>query len=371
MAGEEHAELVLARHHVVDHDALALLLDKPAATELVDGEHGGVARMVRVVGGGTVRGRAVFALHREVVGDRDGFVVRDEEPVVGPRGRGPRADLGLDARAHQIDGGAAAELVRAALRRKASLVGAPPELGRLDALGRKAVDRPGVDELAGLLGHGGRLRVALGNVDRFDAEARGKGGPLLARRRRRDIELEIGRNVEQRHLDKVRDEPGVGPVRDHGGRAARTQLADRKRSLALRVVRALRDREPRVRVPASPRLHNSVDVEQLALAAVLEERSRRHVHGDIDQKIAGRGHRVQDLAIVCRLEGLDEEPHTEEISLRTAAVVGSHDGDAVGGESADVLEEQGKKPLPNGAKTHKDKASRELDEGVAIRASHH
>ena len=60
------------------------------------------------------------------------------------------------------------------------LVRAPAELGRLQALGDEALDRPGVDEDVPRLRLPGALRVALGDVDALDAERLGEPRPVLA-----------------------------------------------------------------------------------------------------------------------------------------------------------------------------------------------
>ena len=189
VAGEQHAELVDAGDDFVHQDALAVLQVPVAAGELVHRDDGRIARVI-----GVVHGRPVHDLgalpHRQVVGDRDGLAVRDQEAVevagLGRPGAHARGRAGL----HQVDSRAAAEVEALAVAREILFVRAPAELGGLLAFAHEAVDRPGVDELVELLRLRCELRVALGDVDDLDAERARELRPVVAstwasRRRRR------------------------------------------------------------------------------------------------------------------------------------------------------------------------------------------
>ena len=95
----------------------------------------------------------------------------------------------------------ATEVVALAIAREILLVRAPAELRRLRALADEAVHRPGVDELVGLLGHVGDLRVALRDVDDLDAQPARELAPVRARLSGLPAsDAGVRRDVEQRLL---------------------------------------------------------------------------------------------------------------------------------------------------------------------------
>jgi hypothetical protein len=219
------------------------------------------------------------------------------KPWKWPGHRRPGAHARAGARLHQVDGAAAAEVVLLAVARPVLLVRAPAELGRLAAFADEAVHRPGVDELVAPSGGTGDLRVALGDVDHLDAE--------LVRERAHSsrvfgvavLDAGVGGDVEQRLLDEVRDEAGVGAVREHRGRRARLGLAQRQRRLAQRVVGALRRRHRRIGVAARPRLDAGVEVERALLPAQLDQRDARHVHRQVEQEVAAAHQRIEHVLV--------------------------------------------------------------------------
>ena len=146
--------------------------------------------------------------------------MRDQKAVIGAFERRPAAHPRAGPGLQQVDRRPAAEIVPPAVRREMPLVRAPAQLGRLRAFADEAVDRPGVDELAGLLRDRRDLRVALGDMDRLDAEPLGEARPAGAVGRRLDRRVGVAGEVEQRLLDEMRDEAGIGAVRDDRGRAA-------------------------------------------------------------------------------------------------------------------------------------------------------
>ncbi len=116
--------------------------------------------------------------------------------------RTPAADARVGPRLHQIDRRAAAARVAPRILRHPFFVGAETKLGRLQALGDEALDRPGVGEHIEGLGITGALGVALGNVDSPDAEAGGKLAPALAVAGLVAIEAEVALEVDQGLLDE-------------------------------------------------------------------------------------------------------------------------------------------------------------------------
>src|SRR5580692_8191469 len=99
-----------------------------------------------------------------------------------------------------------------------SLMRAPAELGRLRALTEEPVDRPGVDELARRFRYRGNLIIALGDVDGFNPETLGELTPAGAIDRHRGGWVGLAGEIDERLLDEVRHEPGIGAVgNDRGG----------------------------------------------------------------------------------------------------------------------------------------------------------
>src|ERR1700754_3780980 len=100
---------------------------------------------------GVMTCRAVYNLvvaiaHGEVVRDRDGLVVGDEEAVLRPWRRAPGAYPRIGACLQQIDGRLTTMFVLAAMVRHPFFMSAPAEFGGLHTLGYEAFHRPGVDE---------------------------------------------------------------------------------------------------------------------------------------------------------------------------------------------------------------------------------
>ncbi len=79
----------------------------------------------------------------------------------------------------------------AGLGRQPALVRAPTELGWLHAFAEKALDRPGVDELAQALRHAGALRVAFGDVDALHAKVAREPRPAGLSARFVDLMAEV------------------------------------------------------------------------------------------------------------------------------------------------------------------------------------
>ena len=219
MAHQQHAEFVAARGHLVDDQTLALLLLQVLTRQFMHRHDRLVARVIGIVYRRAIDG-LLAVMHRQVVGDRNRFVVRDDVAVERAFDRRPGAHLGEQAGTVQVDRRVAAERVALAVGRQRLLVRAPAHLGGLAAFGDEAVDRPGVDELAHFLRLGRNLRVALGDVDHLHAQALGELAPALARGRDRRLQAGVAGHVHQRLLGEVRDQARIGAMRDHGRRSA-------------------------------------------------------------------------------------------------------------------------------------------------------
>ena len=309
-----------------------------AAEHLVQRQHRVVAGVIGVVAGRPVDDLAAVA-QREVVGDRDRLVVGDQEAVLRARGRRPRAHPRVGARLQQVDRGAAAGLVLAAVRRHPFLVRAPAELGRLHALRQEALDRPGVDEDVHRLRALGALGVALGDVDALDADLLGEPAPVLAGLRLAELELEIARDVEQRLLDEPRHHARIGAAAGDRRRAARLAAPRRQHGFAQRIVRARLRPELGVEVEARPRLDHGVDVERADLAGELHDVERGGVDRQVDAKPlpAARGQqRRQQLAVILPGHRLVDEADAALVEQLAVLVLRIDDDEArlVEGEMA-------------------------------------
>ena len=89
MAVEQHAELVDPVDDLFFVEDLALLLLLPlAAGHLVEREHGVIGWAVSVMAGRAIDDVSALA-QRQIVGDRDRLVVRDQETVLRAGRRAP------------------------------------------------------------------------------------------------------------------------------------------------------------------------------------------------------------------------------------------------------------------------------------------
>ena len=213
VAHQQHAELVDAVGDLVDHQALALLLVpgscRRTRAPTASPRRTGGRRSARSAG----RRPCVAVAQREVVGDRDRFVVRDQEAVERPLDRRPGAHARDQARAGSGRSPRRSR-TRGARRRGGSAFSCVPQPSSAgwQPSRDEAVDRPGVDELADLLGLLGDLGVALGDVDHLDAEV----ARQLAPSPRGSVGLARVRPVSRARLSsacltKCETRPGLAP----------------------------------------------------------------------------------------------------------------------------------------------------------------
>ncbi len=302
--------------------------------------------------------RTVF--HRVVVGESDGLRVGDAKAVEVSRARRPGADPCAGSRLHQIDRRHAAEVMAFAIARKVSLVSAPAHLARLCALTDEAVDGPGVDELARLLRHAGRLGIALGDVHHLDAETAGQIAPVRARARLAGSDTRVGGDVEERLLYEMRHQARIRPVSQHGGRRLRVARAQGEHLLPHCIVRAPTRGHRGVGVAPRPRLDTGVDVHRTLFPAQLDQSDARDLDGHIDEKVAAPEQRVEHPAEILARERLPDDLDAQILGLLKAALMGRQDRDALGGD-ADVPQEQRQHALTDAAEADDQDASRELD----------
>ena len=111
--------------------------------------------------------------HGEPVGDTERLSMTDHHPV-DLTARHPRPHPGVHPQRAHADLILRPALVTMRSGRQAALVRPPPKLGRRDAFFIKSFDRPGVHEFVHLLGVARDLRVALADVNDFDARELGE-----------------------------------------------------------------------------------------------------------------------------------------------------------------------------------------------------
>jgi hypothetical protein len=194
------------------------LLQAPVPTrQFVQRQDGIVTGVVGVVHRRPIDNPA-FSPDGEVVGDRDGLAMGDQEAMVRAFEGRPAAHARAGTRAVEIDRGVTAMTVAMAIRRKVALVRAPAEFGWLAAFAGKAFDRPGIDELARPLGMVRHLGVALGDVNRLDTQPLRQCGPAGTITRLGIRVADRPRDVEQGLLDEVRHQAGIDAMRQDGRR---------------------------------------------------------------------------------------------------------------------------------------------------------
>src|SRR6185437_7352838 len=266
----------------------------------------------------------------QVVRDRDGLAMRDAiaMKVAGPWRPGPHARAG--SRLHEVYGGHATEVVPFAGAGEVAFVRSPAHLAGLRALAHEPVDGPGVDELAGLLGHARDLGVALRDVNDLDAQLARELAPFAAGSGLAGVHLRVGGDIEQRLLDEMRYEPRVGAVREHRGRRPRIARTQSQRFLPQSIVGAASGGDSGVGITARPGLDARVEVHRALLPAELDERDAGDLDRNVDQEVAAPEQRIEDPAVVLASEPLLDEADAVAGSLGVAAILRCDDGDAIG-----------------------------------------
>ncbi|MDT4847058.1 hypothetical protein FQZ97_811050 [compost metagenome] len=184
----------------------------------------------------------------------------DEKTQLRPGQRRPAAHPGGRAGAAQVEGGLTAESMPRGVCREVALMAAPTQFGRLAGLAEKPGYRPGVDELAGGLGLGAVLRVAFGDMDAAHAQPLRQPRPVLARGRRCGAKAAVAGQFEQRLLEQVGNQAGIGAMGQHRRGLFATPAAQGQHRFAQGVVGALRERQRRVVITAGPGFDAGVQV---------------------------------------------------------------------------------------------------------------
>ena len=238
-------------------------------------------------------------------------------------------------------------------------MGAPAHLGGLAALRDEAVDRPGVDELADLLGLPGDLGVALGDMDHAHAEVACQLAPALPSGGLHRAQAGVLGEVDQRLLHEMRDQAGVGAVGDHRRRPAAVLRHQLQHVLAQRIVGAQRHRQAGVGIAARPGLDAGVDIEGALLLAELDQGRRGDLDRQVDHEVALGHSLLERLAEVVARQALPDEGDAELLQLlQAAAVLGRDDRDLLGLD-VDVPEDQRQHALADRAEADHDHAARE------------
>src|SRR5215467_2832651 len=171
------------------------------------------------------------------------------------------------------------------------------------------------------------------------------------------VETGSVREIDERLLDEMRDEPGIGAMGQHRGRAARIAGTQRQRTLAQAIIRSRRRREAGIGITARPRLNARVEVEGALLLTERDQRDARYVDRDIEQKIAVTEMRLQYRAIVAlckrRLQETDAVLGCDIVSAR----LGGDDRDLIG-RNLEMPEQQRQDALPDAAKADDHETSR-------------
>jgi hypothetical protein len=249
------------------------------------------------------------------------------------------------------------------VERQALLMGAPAELGGLQPLADEAGDAPGVDELAGLLRLAGHLRVMLGNVNDLEADFHRQPCPLLARLRLLGVLEVLLRHFQERCLDEVADEAGIGPHgQQRGGRALRPFLGRLERRVAQEVVAALMRGNLRVVVVAGPRLDAGVEIEDAMIVAPFDDIEARDIDAEVEHEVALADIAAEHLRHVALGDRLDTvfdallHVGTDLLPM----VVGLDDGDAVH-RHVEMLGDQRHRAMPHRAIADHQDAAVELE----------
>ena len=278
-------------------------LHLPAASlELHRREHGVVAGVVHEHHRRAVGDLAALA-QRELVGDREHFVVRDQQALVAAHRGRPAAREGAAAGARQVQR-ARALAVLARVARQVLFVRADGQFHRLHQLADEAVDGPGVDELVVALGLVAGLRVALGDLDHRDFQFLRQVRPVLVAGRLSLAIAQVLVQFQQRALHEVRDQPRVGAVIDHrGGCVGAELLGQLQRLLADHEVGALAHVDHGVVVHAGPGLDGGVHVQRAARGAEADHVQARHIHRQVQHQVAGAHMAAEQARVIGRVSG--------------------------------------------------------------------
>ena len=231
--------------------------------------------------------------------------------MLGLRGGRPGAHPRAGARPQQIDRTIRPIAMPLALRRHMFLMRPPAEFGGLQPFRDEAFNRPCVDEDAHGLRRLGALRVAFGDMNALHADVAAQAAPIpRGSSAPSGLEADVARDIEQSLLDEPRHHAWIGAAAGDRRRAGPERLALVEHFLAKRIVRALRQREPRVDVEARPGLADRVDIERTQFMREADDRGGGNFDREIDDESLARSlgeQRLQQIDEIFPRHGLFDE----------------------------------------------------------------
>ncbi|KAF1853680.1 hypothetical protein Lal_00031196 [Lupinus albus] len=245
------------------------LRDAAVAEKFMQRKNGVVAGVIGIMTGRPISHVAIIIADREIVGNRDRFIVGDQKAILRPLSRTPCPHSCIGAGLVEIDRRLAALLLFFCVFRHPVFMGAPAEFGGLKTLGDKTFHRPGVPESAKGLGVFCPLRVAFSHMHALDAELLHELCPGFAVMRLRlfDIKAGIFGEIDQRLLHEPRHHAGVRPAGGNGRRAAGLACLFLQHGLAKRIIGSGCIVGIGVEIKARPWLNHRVDIEHAVFAA--------------------------------------------------------------------------------------------------------
>ena len=257
-------------------------------------------------------------------------------------GRNPGGHVRVDAHARQANLASRAVGVLVGQGGELLFMRAPPHLGRRRPFLAEALDAPGVDELVHLFRPIRDLRVTLAAVNHLDAELVGQVIELLGRGMVRNlfssgavefpIRQRVPGDVQERVFGEMADEPGVGSVLEHRGRARLGPAGHHPPEVHVPPIEGPLGRRfvgcTGVRIP---QLHGRVDVENAPVVTPLNDFDAVDVPRQIDEQVAGRNILAEQRAHVLRRDSILNERHALLDPGLEDRVIGIevHDGDAL------------------------------------------
>ena len=175
------------------------------------------------------------------------------------------------------------------------------------------------------------------------------------------VHADIGLQLQQRGLDEIGHEPGIGAMGQDGGGIFRRQRGPQRECFfAHRVVGATSGRRGGVRVAAGPGLDAGVDVHDATFPAVLDERHAGDIHRKVHEEIAAAHEAIEHAPEILAYQRLLDEPHAQRLRLGLAPVFGGDDHDALGAD-VDMPQDQRQHALSDAAEADHDEATGKLE----------
>ena len=116
----------------------------------------------------------------------------------------------------------------------------------------------------------------------------------------------------------------------------------------------------RVGVTSRRRLDAAVEIHRAAFEAQLHERDRRHINREVEEKIALRDLRYEEVSVVFRSQRRDMKSDAIAGGFFATALVGGDDADLLRAQ-IDVAKDEGEHSLTDAAEADEEKSSGESD----------